>query len=116
MEYLGHDVDKVYGTAHYDDGGHQSKGGNYSLPNGQGYNDQFHVFTIIWQEGSINWYVDYHPYFEANSTTINFDAFKLSQFFIFNVAIGGNWPGAPNASTVFPQTMTVDYVRVFQPL
>jgi beta-glucanase (GH16 family) len=115
MEYLGHDVAKVYGTAHYDDGGHQSKGGYYILPNSQGFNDKFHVFTILWQENSIVWYVDYQKYFEATSTTIKFDSFNLPQFFIFNIAIGGNWPGNPDATTVFPQTMKVDYVRVFQP-
>jgi beta-glucanase (GH16 family) len=73
------------------------------------------VFTIIWQENSITWYVDYQQYYEATSSTIKFEAFDLPQFFIFNVAVGGNWPGPPDATTVFPQTMTVDYVRVFQP-
>jgi len=116
MEYLGQDVKKVYGTVHYDDVGHKYIGGSYTLSGLQGYNDQFHVFTVIWQENSITWYVDYHQYYEVTSSTIKFDAFDLSQFFIFNVAVGGNWPGPPDASTVFPQTMTVDYVRVFQPL
>jgi len=116
MENLGQDVKKVYGTVHYNDGGHKYIGGSYTLQGSQGYNDQFHIFTIIWQENSITWYVDYHQYFEATSSNINYDAFRLPQFFIFNVAIGGNWPGNPNATTVFPQTMTVDYVRVFQPL
>ena len=115
MEYLGHEVSKVYGTVHYDNAGHVYKGGSFTLTGNQGFNDQFHVFTIIWQENSITWYVDYKQYYEATSSTIKFDSFNLPQFFIFNVAVGGNWPGAPNASTVFPQTMTVDYVRVFQP-
>jgi beta-glucanase (GH16 family) len=115
MEYLGHEVSRVYGTAHYEEGGHQYKGGSYSLSNGQGFNDEYHVFTIMWQENSIVWYVDYHKYFEATSSSINFDAFNLNQFFIFNIAVGGNWPGYPDATTVFPQTMMVDYVRVFQP-
>jgi beta-glucanase (GH16 family) len=115
MEYLGHEVSKTYGTVHYNDAGHVYKGGSYTLPSGQGFDDQFHVFTIIWQENSITWYVDYNQYYEATSSTIKFEAFDLPQFFIFNVAVGGNWPGPPNATTVFPQTMTVDYVRVFQP-
>jgi beta-glucanase (GH16 family) len=116
MEYLGQEVSKVYGTVHYDDGGHKFIGGSYMLSGNQGYDDQFHVFTILWQENSIVWYVDYHKYFEVTSATIPFAAFDLAQFFIFNVAVGGNWPGPPDATTVFPQTMTVDYVRVFQPL
>jgi len=115
MENLGQDVTKVYGTVHYDDGGHKDKGDSYILPNNQGFNDEFHVFTILWQENSIIWYVDYQKYFEATSLSIKFSAFDLPQFFIFNVAVGGNWPGNPNATTAFPQTMQVDYVRVFQP-
>jgi len=116
MEYLGHETNKVYGTLHYDDAGHQYKGGSYSLSGTQGYDDQFHVFTIIWQENTITWYVDYNQYYELSPPTVKFDAFTLPQFFIFNVAVGGNWPGPPDATTLFPQTMTVDYVRVFQPL
>jgi beta-glucanase (GH16 family) len=115
MEYLGHETTKVYGTAHYDDGGHQSKGGSYILPGGLGYDDNFHVFSILWQENSIVWYVDYVKYFEVTQANIKFDSFNLSQFFIFNVAVGGNWPGNPDATTVFPQRMQVDYVRVFMP-
>ncbi len=115
MEFLGHEVSKVYGTAHYNDGGHQSKGGSFVLPTGHGFNDEFHVFTILWQENSLIWYVDYQKFFEVSPATIKFDSFNLAQFFIFNVAVGGNWPGKPDATTVFPQTMQVDYVRVFQP-
>ncbi|MBK7212114.1 MAG: family 16 glycosylhydrolase [Bacteroidales bacterium] len=114
MEYLGHDPLTTYGTAHYNDGGHQSKGGHYTVNAAEAYDKQFHVFTIIWQENSIDWYVDYHRFYTVTSTTVNFDAFMLPQFFIFNVAVGGNWPGNPNASTVFPQSMIVDYVRIFQ--
>lgn len=115
MEYLGHDASKTYGTAHYNDNGHQYRGGNYTLPDGKGFNEKFHVFTILWQENSITWYVDYQKYYEVTPSTIKFDAFRLPQFFILNVAVGGNWPGNPDGTTIFPQTMQVDYVRVFQP-
>jgi beta-glucanase (GH16 family) len=114
MEYLGNDPLTVYGTAHYSDGGHQSKGGHYAVTSTQKYNEKFHVFTILWQEGSIDWFVDYHKYFSVSSSTVKFDAFNLPQFFIFNVAVGGAWPGNPDGTTVFPQSMVVDYVRVFQ--
>jgi beta-glucanase (GH16 family) len=53
-------------------------------------------------------------YNTLNITPANLSEFKEKFFLIFNVAVGGNWPGNPNASTVFPQTMYVDYVRVFQ--
>jgi beta-glucanase (GH16 family) len=114
MEYLGHESDKVYGTIHYNDGGHKYIGGNYKVSQSENYHDKFHVFTILWQENSIEWYVDYKKYYSVTPSTVRFDAFRLPQFFIFNVAVGGNWPGSPNASTVFPQSMIVDYVRVFQ--
>lgn len=114
MEYLGHDTQRIYGTLHYDQNGHAYKGSSSLLTNGEGYDDKFHVFTIIWQDNSIKWYVDYKRYFEATPNTVDFTAFNLPQFFIMNVAVGGNWPGNPDATTVFPQTMLVDYVRVFQ--
>jgi len=99
---------------HYNDGGHQYKGGEYRLPNSQYFHDQFHVFSIVWQDDGIKWYVDYQPYYSVTSSNVAYEAFRLPQFFIMNVAVGGTWPGDPNASTVFPQTMQVDYVRVFQ--
>ncbi|MBK7172052.1 MAG: family 16 glycosylhydrolase [Bacteroidales bacterium] len=114
MEYLGHESDKVHGTIHYNDGGHKYIGGSYKVNQSENYHDKFHVFTILWQENSIEWFVDYKRYYTVTPSTIKYDAFRLPQFFIFNVAVGGNWPGSPNASTVFPQSMIVDYVRVFQ--
>lgn len=110
MEYLGHENFKVYGTAHYDDGGHKSQGGSYSLTPGS-FSEKFHVFTLMWQENSMVWYVDYQKYFQFSKTGTPFNS---KFFFIMNVAVGGNWPGNPDNTTVFPQTMVVDYVRVFQ--
>lgn len=114
MEYLGHEPLKVHGTAHYNDGGHKYKGGSYTVPEAENLHEKFHVFSIIWQENSIEWFIDYRRYYTVTSSTVKFDAFNLPQFFIFNVAVGGNWPGYPDATTQFPQTMLVDYVRVFQ--
>jgi beta-glucanase (GH16 family) len=64
----------------------------------------------MWQDFTMVWYVDYHKYFEFNS----YYPFNNPFFFIMNVAVGGNWPGNPDNTTTFPQTMVVDYVRVFQ--
>ncbi|HMM11283.1 MAG TPA: family 16 glycosylhydrolase [Bacteroidales bacterium] len=114
MEYLGHEPKKVHGSIHYFDGGHKSRTMSYSLTSNESFNDKFHIFSIVWQENAIRWYVDYQLYHEIKDTDIRFESFRLPQFFIFNVAVGGNWPGNPDATTVFPQTMMVDYVRVFQ--
>jgi beta-glucanase (GH16 family) len=105
----------VYGTAHYESGGsHAQSGDSYTLASGD-FNDKFHVYSIIWDETHIRWYVDD---VEFNSVDITEDALKdefhADQFFIINLAVGGNWPGPPNAETLFPQHLIVDYIRVFQ--
>ena len=103
----------VYGTAHWsNNGSHAEYGGNRSLPLGEKFNDEFHVFSIIWSPSSIKWLRDDIQYHIIDIN--NLSAFHNNFFFIFNVAVGGNWPGSPDASTIFPQTMIVDYVRVFQ--
>jgi hypothetical protein len=101
----------IHGTVHWEDNGHASYGGPNSLSSGR-FADEFHVFSIIWTPSSIVWLRDDIQYKSIDIT--NLSAFHNDFFFIFNVAVGGNWPGSPDATTVFPQTMIVDYVRVFQ--
>ena len=103
----------VHGTLHWNHNNtHASYGGSNSLPSGEIFAEEFHVFSIIWNESQIRFYRDDIQYHVMNIAGI--PAFHEEFFFIFNVAVGGNWPGAPNATTVFPQKMMVDYVRVFQ--
>lgn len=108
----------VHGTAHwYNQSSDQnaSYGGNYGLPSGETLSTNFHVFSIDWDSTSITWYLDnvqYHTMAINDSSSLA--AFRKDFFFIFNIAVGGNWPQYPDASTVFPQRMVVDYVRVFQ--
>lgn len=104
---------QTHGTVHWDNGGHQYVGGSYTLPSGT-FADEYHVFTIIWNETSIKWYVNDTKFYEINITPTHMTEFHQKFFFIFNVAVGGNWPGSPNESTVFPQRMKVDYIRLFQ--
>ncbi len=103
---------KVHGTIHWEQNGHASYGGTSTIP--QWYAEEFHVFSIVWDTNTIKWYRDDVLYHTADITPSNLAAFHQEFFFIFNVAIGGTWPGSPDPSTVFPQTMAVDYVRVFQ--
>lgn len=104
----------VYGTAHWSDNGtHAQQGGNTVLPSGK-FADEFHVFSIVWTPNSITWLMDDVAYNTLNTTPAGLSAFQNKFFLIFNVAVGGNWPGNPDATTVYPQTMYVDYVRVFQ--
>jgi beta-glucanase (GH16 family) len=118
MEMIGGGIDrdnKIYGTAHWEDGGkHESYGGNTSLKSGQIFSDEFHVFSIVWDASFITWYLDDVKYHVIDITPDRLSELRENAFFIFNVAVGGDWPGSPNASTTFPQYMAVDYIRVFQ--
>ena len=104
----------THGTVHWDNNGqHASFGGSMSLAEGT-LADEFHVYTILWDSTSIEWYLDDKKYHTIDIQPSGLDAFREEFFFIFNVAVGGNWPGSPNSANTFPQRMYVDYVRVFQ--
>lgn len=104
----------VHGTVHWLATGQRAEyGGLYRTTSGT-LADKFHVYSIIWDAGSIRWLIDNKQYHVIDTTPGELDEFRRQFFFIFNVAVGGNWPGAPDATTTFPQHMIVDYVRVFQ--
>jgi beta-glucanase (GH16 family) len=115
MEHIGKKPRNVYGTVH---------GPNYSGANGiQGayeidadLADDFHVFAVDWDPDVIRWYVDGNLYSTFTPDKLNGRkwVFDKDFFIILNVAVGGNWPGIPDETTEFPQTMLVDYVRVYQ--
>ena len=118
MELVGHEPNVVHGTLHY--GGpwpeNTYSGDSYSI--GEPFANDFHHFAVEWENGEIRWYVDgVHFQTQTNwySTAGAWPApFNQRFHVILNVAVGGNWPGYPDASTVFPQRMEVDYVRVYQ--
>lgn len=104
----------VHGTVHWSHNGqYASYGQGYTLDEGI-FADEFHVFSIVWDASAITWYVDDVEFNKVDITPAQLSEFHQEFFFIFNVAVGGNWPGSPNESTSFPQRMIVDYVRVFQ--
>ncbi|MFC0006363.1 glycoside hydrolase family 16 protein [Micromonospora siamensis] len=115
MENVGYQPSTVYGTIHgpgYSGAG--GLGGNTSLPGGQALADAFHTYTVDWAPDSITWYLDGVTYSRKTPADVggNKWVFDHPFFMLLNVAVGGNWPGSPDASTSFPQTMVVDYVRV----
>ncbi len=116
MELVGHESETVHGTCHWADvnGNRALFGDSYTLDSGIFW-DEFHVFSILWDENQINWYVDDNLYHTINTGTSDLSEFRNSFFFILNIAVGGTWPGSPDATTTFPQKMAVDYIRVFQP-
>jgi beta-glucanase (GH16 family) len=104
----------VHGTVHWDNNGsYAGYGKSYTLSSGI-LADKWHVFSIIWNENSITWYIDDIQYNVIDITPAGLSEFREEFFFIFNVAVGGNWPGSPDGTTVFPQCMAVDFIRVFQ--
>jgi hypothetical protein len=109
--------DTTYGTLHWDNNGNYActcdQGKEYKLSAGI-FADEFHVFTITWDANEIQWFVDDVLFKTTDITPADLSEFHEKFFLIFNVAVGGNWPGSPNSSTVFPQRMIVDYARVFQ--
>ncbi len=119
MEHVGFEPNKIHGTAHYGAPGQgfsYFKGDEYALPAGEVYQDEYHVFSLIWEENQIKWYMDDNLFYTFNVSDVDGENYPFNQdfFFIMNVAVGGNWPGNPDASTSFPQKMFVDYIRVFQ--
>jgi beta-glucanase (GH16 family) len=115
MEFQGKTPDMISGTVHY--GGtptHIYKGLPYYLPSGQFYYDDFHVFTIDWDSTAIKFYMDgnlYHTFTKSNSLPYKWP-FDQRFHIILNNAIGGDL-GGPVDDTKMPQTMLVDYVRVY---
>ena len=111
--------DTVHGTVHWNIGGlnapfaHTYIGGAYY---GDDFSAGFNVFSIIRTADQIEWRVNDIPYYRFDiDDSASLAAFRKPFFLILNIAVGGNWPGYPDASTTFPQEMIVDYVRIFEP-
>lgn len=117
MELVGHRPSTVHGTVHYGPvwPQNQNKGNTYSLSSGK-FSDDFHVFSIEWMEDEINWYVNDTLFHTVTPEILSPHNYPFNETFhlILNLAVGGNWPGNPNSSTRFPQTLEVDYIRVYQ--
>ncbi len=120
MELVGNDPTTVWGSLHY--GGEYPNNfhtnASFVQTDSTDFSDDFHLFSIEWMPGEIRWYVDSQLYqtisewyTEQGIYPAPFDArFHL----LLNVAVGGNWPGAPDSTTSFPQRMYVDFIRVYE--
>lgn len=114
MEHINNES-AIHGTIHWDSTGNNTHA-QYGAASPNIDVTQYHVYSIEWDASSIKWFVDGTQYLEANiANNINgTEAFHKPFFILFNLAIGGNWPGNPDGSTPFPAKMYVDYVRVYQ--
>ena len=74
------------------------------------------MFSIEWDDSGITWLLDDQEFYSVSNTVSGAQNYPFNNpfFFILNVAVGGVWPGYPDATTTFPQFMAVDYVRVYQ--
>ncbi len=121
-EVLGDSINTTYGTIHYGVP-HKQNQGTFSLNEGD-FANEYHVYALEWEPGSIKWYVDGEMFYETNDWYTSGDdgekpypaPFNQPFHVILNVAVGGDWPGSPDDTTVFDDraAMKVDYVRMFQ--
>jgi beta-glucanase (GH16 family) len=115
METIGTDISTNHGSLHMP--ASYGPTGTYKLPNNASFADAFHIFAIEWEPGTIRFYVDGNLYETQNQSAVpSGDTWEFEHpfFLLINVAVGGQWPGSPDGTTTFPQTLKVDYVRVYQ--
>ncbi len=105
MEILGDKPNLAYTTLHWG----QENNSTGKVFNGPDFSADFHTFAINWQPGLIIWTIDGVEVFRTTANTPD-----KAMYVILNLAVGGAWPGSPDASTVFPSNFDVDYVRVWQ--
>ncbi|WP_243322580.1 glycoside hydrolase family 16 protein [Geothrix sp. SG200] len=118
MESIGSQPSWIYGTIHgpgYSGASGLSTGSQLGTGT---YADAFHTYAVEWEGTQIRFYVDNFLYVTRTPADLPKNGalwvFDHPFFILLNVAVGGNWPGSPDSSTVFPQQMLVDYVRVYR--
>jgi beta-glucanase (GH16 family) len=118
MENIGREPGTVHGSLHgpSTSGPTSDASAPFSLPAGQSFADDFHLYAVEWEPGAVRFFVDsnlYATFTQSQWPAGGTWAFDHPFFIILNVAVGGDWPGFPDNTTVFPQQMLVDYVRVY---
>jgi beta-glucanase (GH16 family) len=117
MENIGREPAVAHGTMHGPGYSGADGIGRADALSGATFADDFHVFAVAWRPNEIIWYVDGHQYNRTTPADLPRGAkwvFDHPFFLLLNVAVGGGWPGDPDASSTFPQQMVVDYVRAYR--
>jgi beta-glucanase (GH16 family) len=118
MEHIGKAPSTIYGTVHGPGySGAKGLGTSFSLTNNERFSDSFHVFALEWEANALRFYCDGALYQTLTPSNLPRDTkwvYDRPYFLLLNLAVGGVWPGNPDETTTFPQTMYVDYVRVYQ--
>lgn len=117
MENIGKEPAILHGSLHGPGySGAAPLTGTISIPAPAKLADDFHTYAVEWDPSEIRFYFDNTLYQTQNAATLNSSqrwVFDHPFYILLNVAVGGDWPGPPDSSTIFPQTMLVDYVRVY---
>jgi len=113
MEVIGNSPDIVHSTLHYAGDDNRAASNQGSLQNDESLANDYHIYSMDWTPDNITFYLDDRT---VNTVPLedNMKEFQRSFYLILNVAVGGNWPGYPDASTTFPQIMDVDWIRVHE--
>lgn len=113
LELVGHVPEETFHTIHYVDANKAYKNDGKNFLNTIKFSEDYHVFTLDWTPESLTFSVDG---VEAHMITIDdgMKEFQRSFHVLLNIAVGGRLPGVPDATTVFPQTMYVDYLRIYE--
>ena len=118
MENIGKEPSLVHGTIHGPGySGDKGISAPFALPDNARFADDFHIYAVEWEPKAISFYVDEHLYATRPPSDLPEGTkwvYDHTFFLLLNVAVGGGWPGNPDATTQFPQTMLVDYVRVYK--
>jgi beta-glucanase (GH16 family) len=116
MELRGQEPNKILTTMHFSksDGTPDQKGSADQVLASGNFSDDFHLFSLVRSKDQLRFFLDGTLYYTF--TSIDAPSLPINNpfFLILNVAVGGNFLGSPNAATVFPQQMQVDYVRYLQ--
>lgn len=118
IENVGKEPATIHGTVHGPGySGNHGIGGPVTLPGAAAIADDFHVFAVECEPDRIAWFLDNKEYFSVTPASLPKGArwaFDGPKFLLLNLAVGGKWPGPPDANTRFPLKMIVDYVRVYE--
>ena len=117
VELVGHQPDVAHGTIHYGNAYNDKGSSSGKIKDTKStFATDFHVYSIGWDSRGIQWLLDGEPYHSVTPEDVEPYNWPFDEAFylLFNVAVGGNWPGYPDDTTIMPQRMLVDYVRVFQ--
>jgi beta-glucanase (GH16 family) len=118
MENIGREPSTNHGSLHGPGySGEKDFTSIFHLPGGVNLADDFHVFAMEWEPSEVRFYTDAQQYATFRPAQLPAGkkwVFDHPFFVLLNVAVGGDWPGPPDASTAFPQRMMVDWVRVYK--